>query len=89
MTGKTYWKDVRQSFSNSKGRVISIASLMALGAFALVGLKVTPPDMEVTAEHFFKEHNTADVAVVGDYGLSDKDQQLLESIASDAENTVI
>ena len=85
MTGKTYWKDVRQSFSNSKGRVISIASLMALGAFALVGLKVTPPDMEVTAEHFFKEHNTADVAVVGDYGLSDKDQQLLESIASDAD----
>ena len=43
MNRKTYWKDVRKSFSSSKGRVVSIASLMALGSFALVGLKVTPP----------------------------------------------
>ena len=39
MNRKTYWKDVRKSFSSSKGRVVSIASLMALGSFALVGLK--------------------------------------------------
>ena len=35
MNRKTYWKDVRKSFSSSKGRVVSIASLMALGSFAI------------------------------------------------------
>lgn len=84
MLGKTYWKDLHQSFSHSKGRVFSIASLMALGAFALVGLKATPPNMEQTAEHFFKTHNTADIAVIGDYGLSKEDQQLLESVSGES-----
>ena len=50
MNRKTYWKDVRKSFSSSKGRVVSIASLMALGSFALVGLKVTTPDMQHTQQ---------------------------------------
>lgn len=84
MTKKNYWKDVRQSFSNSKGRVISIASLMALGSFALVGLKVTSPNMETTAENFFRQHNTADIAVIGDYGLSSSEQQILKSIENNA-----
>lgn len=79
MLGKTYWKDLRESFSHSKGRVFSIASLMALGAFALVGLKVTPPNMEQTAAHFFNDHHTADIAVIGDYGLSKENQKLIES----------
>ncbi len=53
MNRKTYWKDVRKSFSSSKGRVVSIASLMALGSFALVGLKVTTPDMQHTGTSYF------------------------------------
>ena len=39
MNRKTYWKDVRKSFSSSKGRVVSIASLMALGSFRSCGAK--------------------------------------------------
>lgn len=40
MNRKTYWKDVRKSFSSSKGRVVSIASLMAgLGFFRSCGSK--------------------------------------------------
>lgn len=85
MNKKTYWKDVRQSFSNSKGRVISIASLMALGSFALVGLKVTTPDMHQTGEHFFREHRTADLAVISDYGLNASDQKLLQTLDKQAD----
>ena len=84
MVSKTYWKDIRQSFSSSKGRVISIVSLMALGSFALIGLKVTAPDMRTTGEHFFEEHQVADLFVISDYGLSQSDQTLLSSLDDEA-----
>lgn len=84
MVSKTYWKDIRQSFSSSKGRVVSIVSLMALGSFALIGLKVTAPDMRTTGEHFFAEHQVADLFVISDYGLSQSDQTLLKSLDDEA-----
>ena len=77
---KTYWKDIFQSFSSSKGRVISIVSLMTLGSFALVGLKVTAPDIRLTGEHFLEKYNTADLFVISDYGLNDSDIQLLDQL---------
>lgn len=39
MKKTTYWKDVWRTFVASKGRMLSIALLMALGSFALIGLK--------------------------------------------------
>ena len=84
MNRKTYWKDVRKSFSSSKGRVISIASLMALGSFALVGLKVTTPDMQHTATDYFTKHQTADLTLTGSYGLNQSDQDLINQVSSDA-----
>lgn len=84
MNRKTYWKDVRKSFSSSKGRVISIASLMALGSFALVGLKVTTPDIQHTATNYFTKHQTADLTLTGSYGLNQSDQDLINQVSSDA-----
>lgn len=84
MNRKTYWKDVRKSFSSSKGRVISIASLMALGSFALVGLKVTTPDMQHTATNYFTKHHTADLTLTVSYGLNQSDQDLLNQVSSEA-----
>lgn len=81
---KMYWKDIRQSFSSSKGRVISIASLMALGSFALVGLKVTGPNIRNTGEHYFNEYNTTDLAVISDYGITSADQAKLKTLDSKA-----
>lgn len=81
---KMYWKDIKQSFSSSKGRVISIASLMALGSFTLVGLKVTGPDMRTTGERYFKEYNTTDLAVISDYGITSSDQERLDSLKDKA-----
>ena len=48
---------------------------MMLGSLALVGLKVTSPNMERTAEDYLRKANTLDLAVIADYGLDKKDQR--------------
>lgn len=73
MAKRTYWKDIRLSFSQSKGRFLSIFSLMAIGAIALVGLKVTPPNMERTAQTYINRYKTMDLTVMGSYGLDEDD----------------
>lgn len=40
MKRKVYWKDLFGSFTHSKGRFLSILTLMLLGSLALVPLKV-------------------------------------------------
>ena len=81
MKRKIYWKDLLQSFTGSKGRFLSILTLMMLGSLALVGLKVASPNMERTAWTFLKNTNTADVTVIGDYGLDQADQAELQTLS--------
>lgn len=79
MKRKTYWKDLLQSFTGSKGRFLSILTLMMLGSLAVVGLKVASPNMEQTAWDYLKDTNTADVTVIADYGLDQADQEELQN----------
>ena len=81
MKRKIYWKDLLQSFTGSKGRFLSILTLMMLGSLALVGLKVASPNMERTAWTFLKNTNAADVTVIGDYGLDQADQADLQTLS--------
>ena len=81
MKRKIYWKDLLQSFTGSKGRFLSILTLMMLGSLALVGLKVASPNMERTAWTFLKNTNAADVIVIGDYGLDQADQAELQTLS--------
>lgn len=81
MKRKTYWKDLLQSFTGSKGRFLSILTLMMLGSLAVVGLKVASPNMERTAWAYLKDTNTADVTVIGDYGLDQADQAELQTLS--------
>ncbi|MFR6600381.1 MAG: hypothetical protein ACLUSV_06735 [Streptococcus sp.] len=80
MKKTTYWKDVWRTFVASKGRMLSIALLMALGSFALIGLKVTSPNMKKTGEHFFKTHQTADLSLISTYSINQTDQDRLNTI---------
>ncbi|HFI0771427.1 TPA: FtsX-like permease family protein [Streptococcus suis] len=80
MKKKIYWKDMRQSLLSSKGRFLSIFSLMMLGALALTGLKVTAPNMEKTAQTYIADHSTMDLAVISGLGLSQADLDELETI---------
>ena len=81
MKRKTYWKDLLQSFKGSKGRFLSILTLMMLGSLALVGLKVASPNMERTAWAYLKDTNAADMTVIADYGLDQADQEELQTLS--------
>lgn len=71
---------MRQSLLSSRGRFLSIFSLMMLGALALTGLKVTAPNMEKTAQAYIASHRTMDLAVISGLGLSQADLDELETI---------
>ena len=80
MKRKTYWKDLLQSFTGSKGRFLSILTLMMLGSLAVVGLKVASPNMERTAWDYLKDTNAADLTIIADYGLDQADQEELQTL---------
>ena len=77
MRKKTLNKEIRRSITGSLGRFISIFSLMLLGTFAFVGLKVSGPDMRATAEEFYRQHQLADLTVTSTLGLDETDQRLI------------
>ena len=81
MKRKTYWKDLLQSFTGSKGRFLSILTLMMLGSLAVVGLKVASPNMERTAWYYIQKANLADMTVIADYGLDQADQEELQTLS--------
>lgn len=73
------------SLRQSKGRFLSIMLLMMLGAFSLVGLKVSGPDIEDTLNSYMETANAADLFVVAGYGLSDEDQAEIQEENADVE----
>lgn len=75
-----YWKDIRQSMLSSKGRFLSIFSLMMLGSLALTGLKVTAPNMERTAQAYIEANRTMDLAVMSELGITQDDVKKLETL---------
>ena len=77
---KIYRKDLLQSVTVSKGRFVSILTLMMLGSLALIGLKVASPNMERTAGDYLRKANTLDLAVIADYGLDKEDQDELKAL---------
>ena len=85
MTKKTLNKDIRNSLRQSKGRFLSIMLLMMLGAFSLVGLKVSGPDIEDTLNSYMESANAADLFVVAGYGLSAEDQAEIKQENADVE----
>lgn len=75
-----YWKDIRRSLLTSKGRFLSIFSLMMLGSLALTGLKVTAPNMESTAQNYVANQKMMDLAVMSELGITAKDISELQSL---------
>ena len=80
MKRTVYWKDIVSSFTRSKGRFLSILTLMMLGSLALVGLKVTPPNMTRTANRYMSQQKMMDLEVLGDLGLDKADQKELKEL---------
>lgn len=79
MSLKVYRKDIKQSFSSSIGRFLSLFSLMMIGAIALIGLKVTAPNMERTAQTFIEKYHTMDLSIIGSQGFNQDDKNDLKN----------
>ena len=79
---KTLWKDIFRSIWQTKGRFLSLFLLMSLGSFALVGLKVSGPNLENTARHYINQHRLMDLSIMGSHGFSKKDLQEIKSISN-------
>lgn len=77
---KTLWKELWRTIWSTKTRFISLFLLMALGSFALIGLKVTSPDLAKTANHFIDKNKVMDLSLVASYGFSAEDLKDLRSI---------
>lgn len=80
MKKKTLRKDIKKCFKRSKGRFISILCLVALGSFALVGLQVAGPDMRKTGENYFNKYKSADISVIGDYGIDEENRKAINKV---------
>ncbi|MDA3974089.1 FtsX-like permease family protein [Enterococcus thailandicus] len=78
MKKKMLWKDIFKSISKSKGRFFSIFGLMLLGSFALVGLKVTGPDMRATGKNYVNRLDSADITIISPLGLDDNDVKTID-----------
>ncbi|MEW4355288.1 FtsX-like permease family protein [Streptococcus pneumoniae] len=81
MAKRIYYKDLRQSITSSKGRFFSIFSLMMIGAMTLMGLKVTPFNMQKSAQDYLNRTQAMDLAVVASHGLSQEDEAELAQLA--------
>lgn len=78
-------RDIKVCLKKSKGRFISILSLMALGSFALVGLQVTGPDMRETGKTYFNEYNMADIMILGGSGIDEDNEKKIKTLSGTSE----
>lgn len=77
MSKRILWKDAWQAITRSFGRFVAIFLLMAVSALALIGLKITGPDMRQSATSFFAQHQLADTTITSNYGLDKQDQKII------------
>lgn len=75
--GPSLKKDYIREIKNSKARFFSIFSLVALGAFVLVGLTVSGPIIRKSLEAYIDQSHTYDIALSVADSLEDKDRALL------------
>ncbi|MEX2955266.1 FtsX-like permease family protein [Staphylococcus pasteuri] len=73
-------KTILREFKSSFPRFISITILLALGAFILIGLKVTGDDMRLTGDQYFKDHHMAHAQVTSPIGFSKDDKQHINNM---------
>lgn len=77
---KTLRKDILRSIRTSKARFLSLFLLMTIGSFALIGLKVTGPDLARSGNQFIQSNKVMDLSVLASSGLSEQDKKELEEI---------
>ncbi|MCV3742786.1 FtsX-like permease family protein [Lentilactobacillus hilgardii] len=73
-------KNIFREFRFSFARFISIATLLGLGVFVLIGLKVTGPDMRTTGNDYYTAHKMADAVINSNTGITKADQAYMRQL---------
>lgn len=73
-------KNILREFKFSIARFISITTLLALGVFILIGLKVTGTDMRSAGNDYYQEHNMADAVIKSNSNINKADQNKLRNL---------
>ncbi|MBM6837038.1 FtsX-like permease family protein, partial [Clostridium saudiense] len=74
------WKDIFRDIKKSKGRFISIVSIIALGVMLFTGVKITPLDMKGSADKYYDDYNLMDLRIISTLGLTDNDVSDIKQI---------
>ena len=62
------------------GRFLSVLFIVALGVGFFAGLRETTPDIEITLDTYYDEHNLMDFKIVSTMGLNEDDVSSLEAL---------
>ncbi len=77
---RAFNKEVLRSIRRSLGRFIAIAAIVALGAGFYAGLRMTCPDMNLSADRYYDGTDLMDIRVVSTLGLTDDDINALREV---------
>ncbi len=77
---RAFNKDILRSIKTSLGRFIAIAAIVALGAGFYSGLRMTCPDMNLSADRYYDGTDLMDIRVVSTMGMTDEDIAALREV---------
>lgn len=73
-------KDLFRSIKKSLTRFISIVAIIALGISFFVGMKSASPDMEKTANDYFRKNNLMDIEVFSTIGFTENEIERIAKV---------
>ncbi|MDD2376919.1 MAG: ABC transporter permease [Clostridia bacterium] len=78
--GKTLFKDIFREIKKSFSRFIAILAIIAIGITFFVGIKMTCPDMKITADQYFKDNRLMDFYLVSSVGFNKEDIESIKKV---------
>lgn len=75
---KKLWKDSFREIWKTKQQFLAIFAIIALGSGFYSGIKVASPDMQLTAESYYRDTQLSDLNLLCTYGITDEDVEDLE-----------
>ncbi len=80
MNQKSFRKDLFRSIFKSKARFLSIMAIIAMGVGFFAGIKATEPDMILSADQYYQQHNLSDFHIISPLGFRDEDIAAVQAI---------
>jgi ABC-type transport system, involved in lipoprotein release, permease component len=74
------YKNTLIKIKKSLGRYISLLVIVLVGVGFYAGVQITSPDITITADNYYKEHNLIDFKIVSSMGLTDDDVTALAEL---------